>query len=259
MVFCRSCVTGHGSLMTRFFVNRDNVGVGSIIIDDPGDVHHIRDVLRMKTGDEIVVSDSDTWEYRCSISAVGRTSVDAGILDKQKFAGEPDVRITLFQGMPKKDKLELIVQKATELGAAEIVPVFTGRTVVARRENFGKKIERLEKIALSAAKQCGRGKAPRIDPGMDLKEMPEVLKRFQVIIFPYENEDSRTIKEALRGIGRKPDEMAVIIGPEGGFAEEEALLLKNAGAESVTLGNTILRTETAGIAALAMCMYELEL
>jgi len=155
--------------------------------------------------------------------------------------------------------MELIIQKAVELGAFQIVPVFTDRSVVTDNGKMGKKIERWQKIADEAVKQCKRGIIPRISEELKFKEMVGKLKNFDLVLFPYENEENRSIKDSLRFLAEKPRNVAIIIGPEGGFSDQEATALKAVGADCVTLGKTVLRTETAGLAAIAMIMYELEL
>jgi 16S rRNA (uracil1498-N3)-methyltransferase len=181
------------------------------------------------------------------------------LVNRQAFAREPKVHITLFQGIPKLSKMDFIIQKAVELGVSEIVPVFMARTVVADKGNFGKKLVRYEMIAEEAAAQCGRGIVPYIRQAIPFGKIPEVLEQDSTVLFLYENEKNVTIKDILRGLPSMPKRLALIVGPEGGFDSGEAEFLKDKGIDCVTLGKTILRTETAGLAALAMCMYELEL
>lgn len=245
--------------MSRFFVDRHNVMDSTIRITDADDRKHMTKVLRLGAGDTVTVSDMVEFEYTAVISEIGRDYIEATITDKQKFAREPELRVTLFQGAPKQGKMETIIQKTVELGVYSIVPVFTGRSVVIDHGNFHKKIERWQKIADEAVKQCKRGIIPQIQGEMTFQEMLNAIGEFELILFPYENEENRTIKDCLRRIERKPKNAAVIIGPEGGFSEKEAEALIKAGAKSVSLGKTILRTETAGMAAIAMTMYELEL
>lgn len=246
--------------MSRFFVAPEDVGAECITIEKKEDLHHMSKVLRLKEGDEIDVSDGELWEYHGKITALEPEYCQVEILDKQKFSAEPETRITLFQGIPKQGKMELIVQKAVELGACGIVPVFMDRTVVTDKGNFSRKIQRWQKVSAEAVKQCKRGIIPQVEEAI---RMPEVLERFSafdLVLFPYENEEGTTIKQVLR---READSqlrnIAVIIGPEGGFSEKEAEQIVEAGGVSVTLGKTTLRTETAGLAAIAMVMYELEL
>ena len=245
--------------MSRFFVETKDVLENSITIDSKTDIQHISKVLRLRIGDEIDISDSIQWEYKCEILEISKEGVYCQILDKQKFAREPETRVTLFQGVPKQGKMDLVVQKAVELGVDKIVPVFMKRTVISDKGSFYKKVSRFRTICGEAAKQCQRGLIPEISDEVDFKDLEHLLKSFDIIVFPYENEDNLTIKSALRALEIKPNKVAIIIGPEGGFSDEEADILKDLGALCVSLGKTILRTETASIATLAMTMYELEL
>lgn len=254
--------------MSRFFVDPASIGEKYIYIDDKNDVKHMLSVLRMKKGDTLTVSDKSEWEYECEISMIEDGQICLLITDKQKFASEPDLRVTLFQGVPKGSKMDDIVRKTTEMGIARIVPVFMDRTVVKDNGTYHKKISRMQQIAGEASKQCGRGVIPEISDKLSFGEMISLLDNYDVVVFPYENEKGTTIKDALRDIcidpacsNQKPaiKTCAVIIGPEGGFSDTEAEDLKKTDALCVTLGKTILRTETAGIVTLAMIMYELEL
>ena len=263
--------------MNRFFVAPDNVKEKSIIIDSKEDIKHLAKVLRLKEGDEIEVSDGCEWEYTAVISDIREDAVIADITDKQAFAREPDTDVTLFQGIPKQTKMDSIVQKTVELGVKRIVPVFMDRTVVADKGNSDKKVRRWQKIAAESVKQCKRGIIPQIAEPAGFDEAVSMMSESDLIVFPYENEKNRTIKDLLKTVGRPecqasendakpglakncaPRSVAVIIGPEGGFSEAEAEKITAAGGVSVSLGKTILRTETAGPAAIAMIMYELEL
>ncbi len=245
--------------MNRFFVDAADVGEDRICIRSKEDVKHITKVLRLREGDEIEISDSSQWEYVGQIQSMEDGIIQAKILDKQTFAREPEVQVTLFQGIPKQSKMESIVQKCTELGIYEFVPVFMERTVVVDKGNFDKKIQRWQKIAAEAVKQCRRGIIPHVEDAVKFRQMVRLLQSFDLVLFPYENETGRTVKDALRSLEARPKSIAVIIGPEGGFSDTEAEQLKTLGADCVSLGRTILRTETAGMAALAMIMYELEL
>ena len=252
--------------MSRFFVDPGNIGTNTIIVDKADDLHHMMKVLRLHEGDEVDVSDGVQWEYRARIDSLSRDEAELVILDKQAFASEPSLKVTLFQGIPKQGKMETIIQKCVELGVFEVVPVFMDRTVVVDRGKFGKKIERWNKVSAEAVKQCRRGIVPRVtDPirsedllrDSDNSGVPDRFEEFDLVLFPYENEKGTTIKDVLRKC--EAERVAVIIGPEGGFSDEEAIAIIGAGGKSVSLGRTILRTETAGMAALAMIMYELEL
>jgi 16S rRNA (uracil1498-N3)-methyltransferase len=245
--------------MAKFFVDARDIGESTIRITDADDRKHMTKVLRLGIGDEISISDSVKFEYDAEIIAIEKEYIEARIVDMQNFAREPELKVTLFQGVPKQGKMETIIQKNVELGVFSIVPVFTDRTVVVDHGGFYKRIERWQKIADEAVKQCKRGIIPQIRRELSFKEMLKELASYDLILFPYENEDDRTIKNCLRNLSEKPRSVAVIIGPEGGFSNSEAEALIGIGAESVSLGKTILRTETAGMAAIAMTMYELEL
>ncbi|QAT42692.1 RsmE family RNA methyltransferase [Aminipila luticellarii] len=245
--------------MSRFFTTDDNIGDKTIKITDKQDIQHMMKVLRLREGDRIDISDSVKWEYETEILSMNKEVVEAIILDKQKFTNEPFLKVTLFQGIPKQGKMEFIIQKTVELGIYEIVPVFTDRTIVTDNGNFSKKIERWQKVSDEGVKQCKRGIIPAICQPLAFRQMLGLLEGFDLVLFPYENEERRTIKDALRELEHQPETAAIIIGPEGGFSDKEAEQLKQIRSQCVTLGKTTLRTETAGMAALAMVMYELEL
>lgn len=245
--------------MSKFFVDYHDVKDSTIRITDAEDRKHMTKVLRLTVGDTISVSDTVQFEYAAEIVAIEKDFIEARILDKQKFAREPELKITLYQGIPKQGKMETIIQKNVELGVYSIVPVFTDRSVVIDHGNFHKKIERWQKISDEAVKQCKRGIIPQIQREMTFQDMLKDIVKYELVLFPYENEENLSIKGCLRNLTAKPQKIAIIIGPEGGFSDNEAEALVTCGAQSVTLGKTILRTETAGMAAIAMAMYELEL
>lgn len=245
--------------MSRFFTDSGNIQDQYIRITDKNDIKHLSKVLRLIEGSQIDVSDGSEWEYRGEILSIDEDEVLLQIVDKQKFAREPKLEVTLFQGVPKTGKMETIIQKCVELGVHGIVPVFMERTVVVEKGNFTKKLDRWQKVSDEAVKQCKRGIIPQIGEQIKFGEMMDKLKDYDLVLFPYENEEGHTIKDCLRSLTERPDTVAIVIGPEGGFSEKEAEAMDQAGSARVTLGKTILRTETAGMAALAMTMYELEL
>lgn len=249
----------HCGKMNRFFVHPNQIDGQVIRIVRKEDLHHIKTVLRLRPGDSIEVSDGVQWEYEGILGQQDPEGLKVEIVSRQAFVREPKVHITLFQGIPKQGKMDFIIQKAVELGVSEVVPVFMARTVVADKGNFGKKLVRYEMIAEEAAAQCGRGVVPFIRQAIPFRKVMESLEPDALVLFLYENEKNTTIKEVLRGLPSVPKRVVLIVGPEGGFANEEADFLKEREIPCVTLGKTILRTETAGLAALAMCMYELEL
>jgi 16S rRNA (uracil1498-N3)-methyltransferase len=245
--------------MNRFFVNQSHVEGQRIRLDRTEDIHHLSKVLRLGEGDQVMVSDSVEYEYLATIKEMGRGEVWLQVEEKRLFQREPRIRVTLFQGIPKQGKMEFVVQKCTELGMDSMVPVFMDRTVVVDRGDYWKKVVRYQSIGEEAAKQCHRGKIPEIRQAIGTEDMLDWLKTFELVVFPYEEEKETTIKSFLRQEGLEKKRIALIIGPEGGFSPREADEITAMGAVPVSLGKTILRTETAGMAAMAMMMYELEL
>lgn len=245
--------------MHRFFVEPSQIQKDEIEIRG-GDVNHIRNVLRMRTGDELLVSDGYGNEYQCRIRVCAEDMICTDILKRRRIESELPCRITLFQCLPKGDKMELIIQKAVELGVYEIIPVITKNAVVkldAKKERS--RLERWQAISESAAKQSGRSKIPKVEKVMLLKEALEMAEGLDRILIPYENQSGiDTMRKALEETGEDTRSIAVFIGPEGGFDESEILLAKEQGAVPVSLGRRILRTETAGLAILSLFMMKAE-
>lgn len=241
--------------MHRFFVKNGNIEKDSITVYGE-DVQHISKVLRLQVGDKIVLCDGEGSDYLATIESMDKTSVRTVILDKEASKGEPDVEVVLYQGIPKSTKMDLIIQKCTEMGILRVVPVSTVRTIVKleSEKDEKKKVERWSKIAEEAAKQSGRGIIPTIEMPMTFPEALKDAARLDAVIVPYELEGSLSIKEALRK--DKGSSIGFFIGPEGGFDSSEIEKAKAAGAVPVTLGSRILRTETAGVAVLTSIMYE---
>ena len=245
--------------MYHFFVEPSQIQ-GKRIVITGGDVNHIKNVLRMKIGEEIAVSNGeDGKEYRCGIEAFSEDEVICGLRFIKEDGVELPSKIALFQGLPKADKMELIVQKAVELGVGEIIPVAAGRSIVKLDEKKAKaKVSRWQGIAEAAAKQSRRGIIPKISEVMSMKEAIAYAGSMDVRLIPYElAEDMAKTKEIISGI-RPGESVAVFIGPEGGFEEKEIAAAMERGFLSVTLGRRILRTETAGFTVLAWLMYHLQ-
>ncbi|WP_304509314.1 16S rRNA (uracil(1498)-N(3))-methyltransferase [Anaerotignum sp.] len=240
--------------MPKFFVEAYQIQ-NNLIHMTGEDAKHIKTVLRSREGEEITVCDGMGTDYFCRISALDE-GVTAEIIRSQPCQSEPKTRITLYQGLPKADKMELIIQKCVELGVDRIVAVSTERCIVKLDKKEEKKLERWQKIAESAAKQSGRGKIPQIAPKvLRFSQAVEEVKTLSGAIIPYEKEENRGIRSFVEGfVG---EEIGVFIGPEGGFTEEEIQAAMDAGVLPVTLGKRILRTETAGMAAIAILLYEL--
>lgn len=247
--------------MARFFVSPGQIDPASVSIFD-GDVNHIRKVLRMKEGDELTVSDGDGTDYFCRIRSISEEVVVCDIVDSWTSYVELPVKLYLFQGLPKADKMELIIQKAVELGAYEIVPVAMSRSIVKLDEKkAGKKTARWQGISESGAKQSGRAIIPEVKSPMSYKNALEYAKTLDAIIVPYEKADGIEVSRELISklcSDENIKSIGIFIGPEGGFAEKEIEQALEAGATPITLGRRILRTETAGLAVLSILMYQLE-
>jgi 16S rRNA (uracil1498-N3)-methyltransferase len=241
--------------MPRFFAYKGQLENNSFIIDG-ADANHIANVLRHKVGDEIVICDGEGTDYYCTLSEVDKKRVVADITGREATASEPNIKITLYQGLPKSDKMELIIQKCVEIGLVRIVPVKTEFAVAKLDGKEDKKRERWQKIAEAAAKQCGRGIIPEVGKAMTFAEALADSKACDGRIIPYENETEYGIKKFARGFDGKS--IAVFIGPEGGFSPKEIELALADGVTSVTLGKRILRTETAGLVTGVILLYELE-
>ena len=223
------------------------------------DVNHIKNVLRMKIGEKLQISDGNNKKYICSVEAFGEEEVRVSVLEELEADTELPSRIYLFQGLPKNDKMELIVQKAVELGAYEIIPVAVKRAVVKLdAKKAAKKVERWNGIAESGAKQSGRAVIPKVTGVMDYKEALAYAKKLDIIMMPYELAEGMADTKAFIERIEPGQSVGIFIGPEGGFDREEVELAVSAGAKIVTLGKRILRTETAGLAVLSILMYHLE-
>lgn len=244
--------------MHHFFVTPEQV-LGETIYIEGTDVNHMKNVLRMKIGERAEVSDGNNRKYLCSIAGYEEDRAVLSVLENREADTELASRLYLFQGLPKSDKMDLIVQKAVELGAFEVIPVVTRRSVVKLDEKkAAKKVERWNSIAESAAKQAGRSMIPKVAPVMSYDGALEYAKTLDVKLIPYElAEGMQETKRLIRGI-KSGQSVGIFIGPEGGFEAEEVSAAVEAGAVPVTLGRRILRTETAGLAMLAVLMFELE-
>ncbi len=233
---------------------------GDRIVITGEDVNHIKNVLRMKIGEEIAVSNGvDGREYRCEVAQL----LSDEVVCKLRFIKENDVelpaQVYLFQGLPKADKMELIIQKAVELGVYSVIPVATRRSIVKLDDKkAAAKQNRWQGIAEAAAKQSKRKIIPKIEKVMSFAEALEMAKELEVRLIPYElAEDMSHTKEIIERI-REGQKIAIFIGPEGGFDDTEIALASEVGVEPITLGKRILRTETAGMTVLAWLMYHLE-
>ena len=245
--------------MHRFYINSDDTVSGGKVLLVGDSYNHIKNVLRLNAGDEVTVSDGAGTDYACVIDGFEGGKVSLTITDLNRNAAELPLAITLYQGMPKGDKLELVIEKAVELGAVRIVPVMMERTVVKlddkKKEN---RLKRYRLIAESAGKQSGRGIIPEIPGIMSFEEAVKDAGSLDRVLVPYEDArgmaHARSIVKAIKddGIGT----LGIFIGPEGGFAKSEIEKLEASGALVLSLGSRILRTETAGLTMLSIIGFE---
>lgn len=245
--------------MYQFFVEPNQINDKRVVITG-SDVNHIRNVLRMKPGEEIAVSNgTDGREYRCGIVEIGEEQVICELRFIKEDGLELSSRVHLFQGLPKADKMELIIQKAVELGVYEVIPVETKRAVVKLdAKKARQKTERWQAIAEAAAKQSKRRIIPQVSEPVTFARALERAGGMEVKMIPYElAEGMERTKQMISSLPEDAD-IAVFIGPEGGFEESEIKAAAEAGVVSITLGKRILRTETAGLTVMAWIMYQLE-
>ena len=244
--------------MHHFFVSPQSVGEEKIVITG-SDVNHIKNALRMKPGELIQLSDGLGTDYLCRIEHMENSQVEAAIVEKTG-SGELPVRIYLFQGLPKSDKMELIIQKAVELGVYSVIPTATKNAVVkldGKKEKS--KLDRWQAIAESGAKQSKRGIIPQIERVMSFQEALQFAAGLDAVWIPYEHESGmESTRKALEQIGPQTGSLGIFIGPEGGFDENEIQLAREMGAAPISLGKRILRTETAAIAVLSLVMMKAE-
>ena len=245
--------------MYRFYVSADQLAEKEVFISG-GDVNHIKNVLRLEVGDWIVACDGNGTDYVSRIQSICSDEVVASIEKVQPTGTELPVRITLFQGMPKKDKLELIIQKAVELGACEIVPVMTQRTVVklSEEKKINKRLERWQSIAYAAAKQCDRGIIPTVHKPVSYEEALAMADQLDYNVIPYELQTGMEEARKIVDQACKQRSLGIFIGPEGGFEPEEVERAMTRNIHPMTLGKRILRTETAGMALLSILMFQMQ-
>lgn len=244
--------------MHKFFTPKENfINSEAKILGD--DVKHLYKVLRLNEGDEVVLNNCVGEEFLSIIKSISKQEVILEIKEKLLINNESRVKIYLFQGLPKAQKMDLIVQKGTELGITEFIPTITDRVDIKLKGDF-KKLDRLNRIALEAAKQSKRTIVPKVVEPINFEEALEKLKEMDLIIVPYENAEDFGVKNLFRDLGDKAnniEKVGIIIGPEGGFETFEIDKLKENGAYIVTLGNRILRTETAGFVTASLVNYEI--
>ena len=246
--------------MHKFFTPKEliNGDVAKIIGDD---VKHIYKVLRISEGEKVTLNNCEGVEYLGRVKSVSKQEVLIEILEKLESNNESNVKIYLFQGLPKSQKMDLIVQKGTELGITEFIPTITHRVDVKLKGEF-KKLDRLNRKALEAAKQSKRSIIPKVSEPIDFNEVLEKINSLDLLIVPYENANNFGIKTLINELRKENNidnikNIGIFVGPEGGIEEDEIERLKDKGAHIVTLGKRILRTETAGFVATSLIQHEL--
>ena len=248
--------------MPKFFVTTNQIEGNTIIIQNE-DVNHIKNVLRAKIDDTIDICDCQTSKnYICKIEQIEEKNIYCHIVEEIASNVEPHIQVSIFQGLPKADKMELVIQKSVELGVYDITPVEMKRCVVKLNDKDKiKKVQRWQKISEGAAKQSGRDRIPTIHPVINIHTLCENIKEYDFVLVAYENEKVNTLKQELKNIKQdqnKQMKIAIIIGPEGGIDKEEIAKLEEQNAKIITLGNRILRTETVALNMLSVIMYELD-
>ena len=244
--------------MPRFFASPENISENEILLRGQ-DAYHIARSLRMAVGDELTVSDGEGTDYLCRLEKIRDSECTLSVIGKEEQKSEPKAKITLYMAYPKSDKLELITQKAVELGCSVIVPFESSRCIKRpKAEKADKQTERLSKIAEEAAKQSGRGIRPTVEKPISFNELLHKISGHSLTLFCYEGDGAKSLKTVLDSRDGVTD-IAVIVGSEGGFSPDEAEKITKAGAECVNLGPRILRCETAPMYALSCISYKYEL
>ena len=246
--------------MQKFFIEESQIENDKIVITGE-DVKHISNVLRMQKGEQILIGSKETLEtYLTEIEQIEKEKVVAQIIEKLDTQTESNVEIDLYQGLPKADKMELIIQKTTEIGISKVIPVDMVRCIVKLDEKDAKKkIERWQKVAEGAAKQSKRSKIPEIKNKIKIKDLENIISQYDAFIVAYEEENEITLKQELKKLREQEKyKIGILVGPEGGITKEEIEKLTSYNAKVVTLGKRILRTETAPIVLTSNIIYELE-
>jgi 16S rRNA (uracil1498-N3)-methyltransferase len=246
--------------MNRFFVSKNCFHHDNVVLVDKEQTHQIRDVLRLSEGEHIIILDNEGLEYDVALTKVRRQEVVGQIMAKRPASGEPTIQITLFQSLLGRDKFELVLQKCTEVGVSAFVPVVTERSLVRDTAIKPEKFARWQKILTEAAEQSHRGRIPQLSSPVTFDQALEQLNNFDCHLIATETTQDKQIslQQALRAKDKDvSSSVAILIGPEGGFSQHEVELAKKSGAIPITLGQRILRTETAAIVASALILYEL--
>jgi len=244
--------------MHRFFVSDDNFA-GEDVVLRGRQTHQVRNVLRMRPGDHIVVLDNNGWEYALALKTVGQNKIVGQIKEKREAAGEPTVQITLYQSLLKRDKFEWVLQKCTEIGVMRFVPLVSQHSVIRDPDSISSsKLGRWRSIILEAAEQSGRGRVPDLSPPVNLENSLASIAAFDCCLMASPLAKGTAVRESLQcGEQDRPTSIALFIGPEGGFAEEEVERCQAGNIIPIGLGQRILRSETAAVVATSLILYEL--
>jgi 16S rRNA (uracil1498-N3)-methyltransferase len=240
--------------MHRFFITPDQIGRQTVRFDDE-QAHQIRRVLRLRPGDRVLALDGEAWQYEVALGEVSHARVVGRVAERAAATGEPGVRLTLFQSLLRREKFEWVLQKGTEVGVAAFVPVITRRSLVRDASVTPEKLGRWRRIIKEAAEQSGRGLLPRLLVPQPFEAAIRETRVADHALIAWEGETRHTIRDALAGTGAR--QVALFVGPEGGFETDEARAAESRGAVPVTLGRRILRTETAAVVGAALILYEL--
>ena len=245
--------------MNRFFVSKSDIRGDEVVLSGQ-QAHQIRNVLRMTSGEGIIVLDNTGCEYEVVLTDVDKQKVAGRIESRRAGAGEPQVRLTLYQSLLPRDKFELVLQKCTEVGVSRFVPVITQRSLVRDAETVTpNKLARWQRIITEAAEQSHRGRIPELNLPIEFEDAVSSLADHDLRLIASPAEQKISLRAALQRSNRnKPQTIALFVGPEGGFTEQEVTLAADAGAVAFSLGPRILRTETAALVTAALILYELE-
>lgn len=245
--------------MNLFYVNKEQIVEDNITVLGE-DVNHMKNVLRMREGEEVMICDGEGQDYLCEIRDLGGKEIQLWIKERKASETELQTKLYLFQGLPKKDKMDLIIQKAVELGVYEIIPVAMKRSIVKieDKKKEAKKLERWQSIATAAAKQSKRGMIPQVHSVISYKEALAYAKTLDMTLFPYEHAEEIDQSRSVISEAVTKKSVGIVIGPEGGFDDMEIEAVREIGGKVITLGKRILRTETAGFTTLSILMFQME-
>lgn len=242
--------------MPKFFVDENNIRDNIKIIGE--DAKHISQVLRHKQGDVLEIGDGVGFDYTCEIIEMSKREILLKVIEKKENLSEPKVKITLFQCLPKGSKMDLIIQKCVELGVTEITPFYSEFTIVKVNDKTDNKIERYQKVSETASKQSRRGIIPKINSPLSFDEAIKLSKNFDLSLIAYEKEKNMTLKKVKENINKEIKNICVFVGSEGGFSIDEIEKSVEIGIIPITLGERILRTETAGMVLANLLIYEFD-